>query len=687
MTYASASVGGNPTPILTSYRYAINGVDVGTLSTPYTPVTSDVGKTLTVHELWTNTAGTVTSTSAGVVVIANAGPLSAIGAQAVNAGTIRYYGGNYPFIDIMKIAAPDTTPISGTFTNRTDLWIDTLSAGGSFRWTVVTGLTDQSYFPPGDYKIVSTSSATISLDLIGTGITNVVTGVGTCTFTVTAPAAWSGFRLFVKMTNNTGGAINIHDCYICLASEEASLLSGSIFKSQYLSDISRVKAIRFMDWGAGNNNSASAISQYSSTLVETKRSYATPGVPVPYTIMTKLAKAVGAAVWITMPPCSKENAFTYTAATSTFTSSDNSGTPVNHNLSNGERVMYYGYNNGNTRALPLTFGSISYVINATATTYQLAATAGGPAISLTVGANSVPSDFSYSTMASLDTQAARNTMATAIATDIFNTWPDAIVFPEGPNETWNSGFNQYRYAQWAGAYLATGVTQNWPAGYAWQCLQIWAAFEAVFPAAQVIRILAGQAAGFTGAGIAFEYVDPGFISAGQKVKALMPTARSCYAIAPYVIGVGPSGTQRPSPSAIVADNGGSTTIPDSYWLNAFTKGLTQATGWVTSSVSGAQGKVPSLPVVWYEGGYDWFFSGNDANGGVVGLQLKNWVDSNASATLYSQMYQTLCVTPGLKLITQYWDYGNYTFSNTFWQFWSLKSTAAATPRSTFYQGI
>ncbi len=688
ISYAGASVGGNPTPTLTSYRYAIDGVDVGTVSTPYVPVSGDVGKTLTVHELWTNSAGTITSTSAGTVVIANAGPLSAVGGQAMNAANIRYYAGEYPFIDIMKIAAADTTTVSGTFTNRTDLWIDALSAGGAIRWTVITNLTNFSYFPVGDYKIVSTSAATISLDLIGSGITNVVTGVGTCTFTVTDPGAWSGFRLFVNMKNNTGAPIDIHDCYICLASEEASLIAGGIFKTQYLTDHSKVKAIRFMDWGLGNSNPISAFSQYSSTMVETKRTYAGPTAPVPVTIMTKLAKALGCALWITMLPCSKQRAFRYTAATSLFTcvSADNA-TVGNHYFINGERVMYLGYNSGNTRALPLTFGSIAYVINATATTYQLSLTSGGPALSLAVGADSIPSQFSYSQFASLDTQTDRNTMVTTIATDIFSTWPDAIVFAEGPNETWNSGFDQYRYAQWAASYLATGATQNWPAGYAWQCLQIWAAFEAVIPPAQVIRTLAGQAAGFSGAGQAFEYTDPGFITAGQKVKALMPIARSCYAIAPYITGTGPSGTIRPSPTQVIADNGGSSVIPDSYWLNAFTKGLTTATGWVNSSVSGAHAKVANLPIVWYEGGYDWFFQGFDANGTVIGAQLKTWIDSPASATVYSQMYQALCVVPGLKLINQYNDYGSYTFSNTFWQFWSLKSTATNTPRSTFFQGI
>ena len=71
-----ASMGGNPTPTLTSYQYKIDGVAVGSVNTAYTPVAGDIGKALTVSEVWTNTVDYTTATSAAVTV-QDSSPLAA----------------------------------------------------------------------------------------------------------------------------------------------------------------------------------------------------------------------------------------------------------------------------------------------------------------------------------------------------------------------------------------------------------------------------------------------------------------------------------------------------------------------------------------------------------------------------------------------------------------------------------
>ena len=58
-------------PVTVSYRYQIDGVDVGSANTPYTPVSGDVGKLLTVTQTATNAVGSAERISAGVVVVAD----------------------------------------------------------------------------------------------------------------------------------------------------------------------------------------------------------------------------------------------------------------------------------------------------------------------------------------------------------------------------------------------------------------------------------------------------------------------------------------------------------------------------------------------------------------------------------------------------------------------------------------
>lgn len=69
-SYSPGQVTGNPAPTVTT-QWALDGVNIaGATGATYTPITADVGKTLTVKQIATNTQalGGITSTSNGIVV-------------------------------------------------------------------------------------------------------------------------------------------------------------------------------------------------------------------------------------------------------------------------------------------------------------------------------------------------------------------------------------------------------------------------------------------------------------------------------------------------------------------------------------------------------------------------------------------------------------------------------------------
>jgi hypothetical protein len=127
-------------PVTTSYRYQIDGVDVGSIDTPYTPITGDVGKLLTVTQTATNAVGSAERISAGVVV----------GSAVVGGSTVEITFEPESGITSYQVAwgaEPDAETGTQTFTSVT----------GSPASVTVTGLTAGTiYFkvrsmPGGDW--------------------------------------------------------------------------------------------------------------------------------------------------------------------------------------------------------------------------------------------------------------------------------------------------------------------------------------------------------------------------------------------------------------------------------------------------------------------------------------------------------------------------------------------------------
>jgi hypothetical protein len=68
-SYSTGSWGGTP-PITVTQQWQLNGVDIpGETNDTYSPVAGDIGGTLTVTQILTNSIGIATSTSAGIVVV------------------------------------------------------------------------------------------------------------------------------------------------------------------------------------------------------------------------------------------------------------------------------------------------------------------------------------------------------------------------------------------------------------------------------------------------------------------------------------------------------------------------------------------------------------------------------------------------------------------------------------------
>lgn len=106
-SFLSGSYNGTA-PLVDSYRWRIDGVDVGSADTPYTPVTGDIGKSLSVRQTVTGPGGSASSTSTGQTVA----EASSFVPSAKPVAGKAYIGGDIwwgddkptPFVDIVDSA-------------------------------------------------------------------------------------------------------------------------------------------------------------------------------------------------------------------------------------------------------------------------------------------------------------------------------------------------------------------------------------------------------------------------------------------------------------------------------------------------------------------------------------------------------------------------------------------------------
>jgi hypothetical protein len=624
--------------------------------------------------------------------------------MGMNVAAVSYYQNIYPFVDVVKNTGPGGPGANYTY-NSSTRWIDALIPGAT--WELVLALNmdaDYGYFPPGNYKVVSTSGAVINM-AASPGISVTSTGVNLCLFTATTlPGSWDTLNARIQLTNSTGGNINIHDCYCCLVSEESRLLADpDAFKQDYLNFHSRARMLRFMDWMATINNPYSTLAEYGLQ-TNARRCYATdyPSLP-PWRIAAKLCHEIGCDLWICLPMGNKCRAMSFTGATtSVFTGyNEQASTTVEpHQLVNGERIMFTNKLSGYypTQMAPFADNTVYYVVNATSTTFQLSATSGGSPILSSTGINcGTIYDGGDATYGSIDSD--YTGFYTAVANEIYAHYPSLTVWVECGNENWSFTNDSWHQMGSSISYTATGSVGQRGAN-SWQMLKAWAAFESVFPPSQVRRIFAWQLSANVGdldPGF-FSFVDPGIISAGQTFGQIISASltRSFYAVAPYMTPRDSHGVTNPSFDQMYADNGNTNTVSLSYFNTVMGNALSDTEAYVSTTCQDARNNIANWVIVNYEGGFQTYnLGGNAVNANPRTMTAAFLTHLNsADGQAWYQSWYNYCIAPGgphggFQMMNQYYDLGGTLTLGNYFYAWGLKPNqgAADNARSLYVQGL
>lgn len=602
--------------------------------------------------------------------------------HAYNAGRFGYYQGTYPFINVCKNANMYLGNTCSGFTvtpgpQDADGWPTALAPGNSFVVNVCSGMDARfGYFPPGAYVIKSSSAATLQArnadGANSVGFSAHSDGVGSASFTATrVTGAWDTFSLYIVVTNNTAGTIAVSDLYCCLASEEASLLAGEIFKPEYLSFYTGARVIRYLDWLGMNAGFCDNVMSVGAMLNSENRigygGFADNGAPVPISICMKFSKKVGAETHVCVPTGFGPSYFYMDTTTNKVHHLNNDlATTVAHGFSNGFQVMI-SYTGGTgsdplpAAAAPLVKETVYYVVNATSTEYQLSLTQGGAAIDFTNAGNVGPVENDFAVISACGGTGfdPYTNFYVPFAQACFAADPAATVHVEWTNEFWNIGpYKQANLTRFQASYWASGATGNVGAGAGLPILNLWKAFEAVYPAAQVKPLFANQAA-FPGNSwsAVWDYVDAAGIygTVGQTVAQIMnarPT-RAMYAFAPYgypefdhLQYTGDATVVAIQPDVVYANNGNSfASISDDYWDFAANIILSEAQWQTEISVAYAKSKAPLIQCTTYEWGvaYGTSWILNTHTGGVAtGVSWDAYMNGVKGLYLYQKLfYQTV----------------------------------------------
>ena len=237
------------------------------------------------------------------------------------------------------------------------------------------------------------------------------------------------------------------------------------------------------------------------------------------------------------------------------------------------------------------------------------------------------------------TQACMNSVAQTLFSYLGST---QRVYCEFSNETWNGLFGQKNYLRDTKAPSLPGYPNcivdsagvvsatEWDkvgCATAHGCMQMWAAFEAYFPRARIVRVFAGQLANWPANGGGFEYADASAtLYGGAKLKTLMDG----YAVAAYYGWTG-------GYSGIPSDMSQKAQIQrrddlqtDDFWNKAVFNDINVTlNGWLNTTRNSTLAKRGDINLLTYElgGGFQTVL-GTDGWSGVtvVGGQLEFGVD-------------------------------------------------------------
>lgn len=194
--YTAAPVSGNPTPT-PSQQWAVNGVDiVGATAATYTPTASDSGKTLTVRQIATNSQGTDSEPSAGVVIAAASSSTITVNAPA-----------NRRFYQRTGSVAP--VDLSGTYTGTAPASIEYLrhDANGNpvGTWSAMTATIGGGTWSATPNMLIGGPNRIATRSLTLGGVVIATSNVHENVFFVGALHAWLGSSSAEKRFDSTSG--------------------------------------------------------------------------------------------------------------------------------------------------------------------------------------------------------------------------------------------------------------------------------------------------------------------------------------------------------------------------------------------------------------------------------------------------------------------------------------------------
>ena len=572
--------------------------------------------------------------------------------QAANINDVSYYDNTRPFIDYMKGSGVESW-------QDADGWMQGLAPGASVDTALAMDLDPvYGYFPPGNYKIRSTSAATLSVT--GSGFTSLVSGVGACTFTVTEQPSgvYGGLSIRPRITNNTGAPINITDWQVYRVEHEALLDAGQIFTPEFLADVRRCSVLRLMDWTKTNNSTLVRPSQLPK---RTARTYADG---VPYAICAELAAATRLPVWICLPAVSDVLGYRVNAATNVISTTNLFGDTRNHGWANAQPIAFY--NTNVPLPSPLVHGTTYYARNVTASTFQVSATESGAIIDLgTV-------EDSYGRVTGVYDPMP---LYRAIAQEMYAANPRAQVIVECSNEVWNWTFDHYHFFRDVVTKQA-GETDDVAPTLGYRSLQAWKAFGESYPRNQITRMLAWHTQNYTNA--LFDYVDPGVIQAGQTVAALCDQ----YSHAPYL--------HCDIHSAADMLAAGAATQTDAWWTARFEASMVECAERAVSSKNAARLKKPGIPITSYECGQHLFLPvaswGSEHT--ALAARWEAFINGPAGVALYQDSYERIFV-PGEMLHFNHYVHSARVYGRSQVGGWGMKRAheVADTQRMAWFKAL
>jgi hypothetical protein len=605
---------GNPTPTFSTVAggwtvNAVTGEVVG-------PVQQSIGaKTVVITS--TNSQGTANQTVNFTVLTAN------VVLPNINPAAPLYYSNEDAYINLVRGAT------NADWSTDADGWVD-IAPGATVSAYIKHNLSaEHGYMRPGNYKIISSANVEINVASSGSGIINRTVGTGVCTFTVAASGTgiYSSpeYSILVGIKNLGGSTIRPKDIVCYHMEDEADHQAGRTFRRKYLDGIKHTKTARFLSFCGGNSATVDRLDQ----LVTFATQRDTGGsetmnyqIPALYYLDMQAYFGISPELWITVP-CFINPMAISSASNRITTLAKSPLVVVPHGYNNGDEILF----DGGAYPTGITEGVKYFVVNKDANSFQVAATSGGAAITLSAGAQT---DYPLTRVYKIQDPAP---FYQAAAAQMRALAPSAIVHVEGPNETWNPAFSHLACMVSVGSWLATGARGNYAQGYGYYCLKAWKAWEtAGYPRGQIRRVYAGQAVSTGALAAGLTYLDPGIITTGERVIDLCDK----YAIAPYFDTEDTSGHTLTWAEKIAAGMG---TMTDGQIMPYFVRGIDSLSVLIANAIGVLHGIRADIPVTSYECGQTILnFTEGGAPAVTLGQRLISFMRKDAIAATLHQYF-------------------------------------------------